>query len=136
MWFSKQSTIFTTLYLFEESIIGEEGEFSQSKEKKHCFFPPQMHSLISAFAREQAIQFCLADPSSPPLRLQKMPTYEDPGCFCKFCCSPCAVYQAQGCKCPEMILALWCGCYYTMCCWDPKAGAPVGGGPVDASMER
>jgi len=25
-----------------------------------------------------------------------MPDYKDPGCFCKLCCSPCAVFQAQG----------------------------------------
>ena len=48
--------------------------------------------------------------------------YEDPGCFCKFCCSPCAVYQAQGCKCPELCLSLGSGCFYTMLCWDPTTG--------------
>ena len=48
--------------------------------------------------------------------------YEDPGCFCKFCCSPCAVYQAQGCKCPELCLSLSLGCLYTMLCWDPTTG--------------
>ena len=51
-----------------------------------------------------------------------MPTYEDPGCFCKFCCAPCSVYQAQGCKCPEMALSLELGCLYTMLCWDPTTG--------------
>ena len=50
------------------------------------------------------------------------PTYEDPGCFCKFFCSPCAVYQAQGCKCPEMAFALEFCCVYTMFCWDPTRG--------------
>ena len=51
-----------------------------------------------------------------------MPTYEDPGCFCKFCCAPCSVYQAQGCKCPEMCFSLELGCFYTMLCWDPTTG--------------
>ena len=51
-----------------------------------------------------------------------MPTYEDPGFFCKFLCAPCAVHQAQGCKCPEMLLALSMGCYYTMFCWNPTEG--------------
>ena len=51
-----------------------------------------------------------------------MPTYTDPGCFCKMCCHTCAVYQAQGCKCPEMILAAQLGCMYTMFCWDPTTG--------------
>ena len=52
-----------------------------------------------------------------------MPTYEDPGCCCKCFCPCCAVYQAQGCKCPEMLLALLFECLYTMTCWDPKAGS-------------
>lgn len=56
-----------------------------------------------------------------------MPTYEDPGCCCNFCCPICAVYQSQGCACPEMALAVCFGCCYTMTCWDPTtkpAGAP------------
>eukprot|EP00977_Amphora_coffeiformis_P022110 scaffold10480_cov92-Amphora_coffeaeformis.AAC.1 len=48
-----------------------------------------------------------------------MPTYEDPGCCCKFCCPICAVCQAQGCACPEMLGAVCLGCCYTMFCWDP-----------------
>ena len=48
-----------------------------------------------------------------------MPTYTDPGCFCKFFCPPCAVYQSQGCKCPEIWFAWGAGCCYTMLCWDP-----------------
>ena len=40
----------------------------------------------------------------------------------KCCCSPCAVYQAQGCKCPEMWFAMAMGCWYTMLCWDPSTG--------------
>jgi len=63
-----------------------------------------------------------------------MPTYEDPGCFCKFCCSPCAVNQAQGCMCPEMLLACCLGCWYTMFCWDPTKGKP--GTPANQEMER
>ena len=49
-----------------------------------------------------------------------MPTYEDPGVFCKLCCPPCAVYQAQGCACPAMLLTCCLGCFYTMTCWDPE----------------
>ena len=64
-----------------------------------------------------------------------MPTYEDPGCFCKFCCAPCAVYQAQGCACPQMCAAFTCECLYTLTCWDPKAGKP-GGAPETSEMER
>ena len=38
------------------------------------------------------------------------------------------MYQAQGCKCPEM-LGGWClGFWYTMICWDPTAGK--GGAPA------
>ena len=53
-----------------------------------------------------------------------MPTYTEPSFFCKCCCSPCAVYQAQGCKCPEMWFAMALGCWYTMSmlCWDPTTG--------------
>lgn len=50
-------------------------------------------------------------------------TGEDPGVFCKLCCSPCAVHQAKGCACPDMALALCLGCWYTMFCWDPKSPA-------------
>jgi len=44
----------------------------------------------------------------------KMPAYEDPGCFCKFCCPPCAVYSAKECavSAPRLYLApicSWCG---------------------------
>merc|ERR1712060_123770 len=63
-----------------------------------------------------------------------MPTYEDPGCFCKFCCAPCAVYQAQGCKCPEFALGWFLGCWYTMFCWDPTVGKE--GAPANQEMER
>ena len=66
-----------------------------------------------------------------------MPTYEDPGIFCKLCCAPCAVYQAQEFKCPELLLACWCGCWYTMFCWDPAAGKPPEGAPPATEvMER
>ena len=51
-----------------------------------------------------------------------MPDYKDPGVFCKCCCPACAVYQAQGCKCPEMLLALVLESCYTMLCWDPTTG--------------
>lgn len=65
-----------------------------------------------------------------------MPTYEDPGCFCKFFCPPCAVMQAQCCcKCPEMLGACLCCCLYTMTCWDPTAGKP-GGAPEVEEMQR
>ena len=65
-----------------------------------------------------------------------MPNYEDPGPLCKCCCPPCAVYQAQGCKCPEMAGACCCGWLYTMLCWDATAGKPDGGPPSNAEMER
>ena len=72
-----------------------------------------------------------------------MPTYEDPGCFCKFCCSPCAVYQAQGVVPGPCLGACCCGCWYTMFCWDPTAGKPEGGvqvqpsgAPAETDMER
>ena len=45
-----------------------------------------------------------------------------------------AVFQAQGCKCPEMLGACCCGCFYTMLCWDPTAGK--GGAPENEEMER
>ena len=64
-----------------------------------------------------------------------MPSYEDPGCLCKCCCPPCAVYQSQGCKCPEMCAACCFGWCYTMTCWDPKAGKP-GAPPQNDEMER
>mgnify|MGYP004185046597 FL=1 len=51
-----------------------------------------------------------------------MPSYTDPGFFCKCFCAPCAVHQAQGCKCPELWFAMALGPYYTMCCWDPTTG--------------
>ena len=51
-----------------------------------------------------------------------MPTYEDPGFLCKLLFPPCAVYQAQGCKCPEMQFAETFCCFYTMFCWDPTRG--------------
>ena len=36
-----------------------------------------------------------------------------------------SVCSVAGCKCPEMIGALCCGCLYTMTCWDPKVrGTP------------
>ena len=63
-----------------------------------------------------------------------MPSYEDPGCCLKFWCPPCAVFSAQGCKCPEMLGACCCGCFYTMLCWDPTAGK--GGAPENEEMER
>ena len=78
-----------------------------------------------------------------------MPNYEDPGCFCKCCCAPCAVYQAQGCKCPEILLACSAGLCYTMLCWDPTTGiknctlatvtekdGPAAGGPSTVEMGR
>ena len=65
-----------------------------------------------------------------------MPTYEDPGCFCKFCCPPCAVYQAQAVPCPDMALACCCGCLYTMTVWDPTKGKPEGAPPSDIEMVR
>ena len=46
-----------------------------------------------------------------------MPTYEDPGLFCKLCCPYCAVYQANGCVCPQMLMVYCFGFCYTMCCW-------------------
>ena len=61
-----------------------------------------------------------------------MPTYEDPGVFCKLCCPPCAVYQAQGCACPQMLGSCCLGCVYTMFCWD----ATQGGAPTVTEMER
>ena len=67
--------------------------------------------------------------------LAQMPTYEDPGCFCKVCCPVCAVYQAQGCKCPEICLAACCECCYTMVLWDPTVGKPSGA-PESQEMER
>jgi hypothetical protein len=54
-----------------------------------------------------------------------MPTDEDPGLCCKFCCPPCAVYQVKGCECPDMILACWLGCWYTIFCWDSTSGNQV-----------
>eukprot|EP00521_Asterionellopsis_glacialis_P004614 CAMPEP_0195268118 /NCGR_PEP_ID=MMETSP0706-20130129/12982_1 /TAXON_ID=33640 /ORGANISM="Asterionellopsis glacialis, Strain CCMP134" /LENGTH=67 /DNA_ID=CAMNT_0040322973 /DNA_START=20 /DNA_END=223 /DNA_ORIENTATION=- len=64
-------------------------------------------------------------------------SYEDPGCFCKFCCSPCSVYMAKECACPDMALALLLGCWYTMFCWDPEEGKPTeGAAPAAAEMER
>ena len=63
-----------------------------------------------------------------------MPTHEDPGCFCKFCCAPCAVYQAQGVVMPDMLLACIFGCFYTMTVWDPKSSGM--GAPVDVEMAR
>ena len=59
-----------------------------------------------------------------------MPTYEDPGFFCKFWCAPCAVNQAQGCVCPQMLLACCLGCWYTMLCWNPEEGKPAGAPPT------
>ena len=54
-----------------------------------------------------------------------MPTYQDPGCFCKCCCPLCAVYQAKGCACPDMCFAyIFSACCYTMFFWDPTSGNP------------
>ncbi len=48
-------------------------------------------------------------------------TNEDPGVFCKLCCPPCAVYQAQGIVLIPCLGSCCLGCFYTMFCWDPTA---------------
>jgi len=63
-----------------------------------------------------------------------MPTYEDPGLFCKLCCPYCAVYQANGCVCPQMLFVYCFGFCYTMCCWDPTV--KPGGAPENDAIER
>jgi len=66
-----------------------------------------------------------------------MPTYEDPGCAMKFFCPHCAVYQANGCVCPQVFLVGMGASCYTMLCWDPTQGKPVGAGPAkNDEMER
>ena len=65
-----------------------------------------------------------------------MPTYEDPGCLCKFCCPPCAVYQAQGFACPQMLGGCCCGWCYTLCCWDPTVGNPNPGVNVEVTVTK
>ena len=73
-----------------------------------------------------------------------MPTYEDPGVFCKCCCPMCAVYQTQGVPVVPCVGAWCCGWCYTMFCWDPTAGNPnqsnttvvPAGAPSDIEMAR
>ena len=41
---------------------------------------------------------------------------EPAGCCLKFWFPPCAVFYDKGCACPDMCLALYLGCWFTMFC--------------------
>ena len=41
---------------------------------------------------------------------------EPAGCCFKFWFPPCAVFYDKGCACPDMCLALYLGCWFTMFC--------------------
>ena len=46
---------------------------------------------------------------------------EPPHCCFKFWCPTCAVCSHQGCDEPcDVILSLWLGWFFTLCCWHPK----------------
>ena len=76
------------------------------------------------YERTTATMPNVATPYAKATIVTTMPTYQDPGVFMKCCCPPCAVYEAQGCICPQMCFACYCSNLYTMLCWDPTIGGP------------
>jgi hypothetical protein len=63
---------------------------------------------------------------------------DPPGCLFRCCIPCCAVMIHDGCGC-SCILAYCFGCFYTMCCWEPKIKpatrmATVQGGPQMMTM--
>jgi len=65
---------------------------------------------------------------------------EPPYCCFKFWCPPCAVCSHQGCDEPcDVIMSLWLGCLFTLCCWYPKTKtyvAPPNGYIVNSNNDN